>query len=258
MVGVILTIIALNTVHAQFNKEYPALKNYSKFSIVAGPVMYDRATLIKKYGDYTFENLPVFSFNAGFGYDFHPDKKWAVTTGLITALEPSYRFRLKVKKEDLFTSWADEDLVDINTMYSICSFSAPLLIRFNLQTNKNSFVNFRTGIKVMYFPEGEAEFTYLISSEDQMETREIFGLRASSPEQKYHGSFVIGTGYAIATKKLLLKSNLMYVMNFQNLMEGEYLFGNLEQSGNSRGSYKLSGNYLGLLFSVGFKKKQDY
>lgn len=258
MVGVILTIIVLQTVHAQFNKEYPTLKNYGKFSFVAGPVVYDRATLIKKYGNYTFENLPIFSFNAGFEYDFHPDKKWAVTTGFYTVLEPICRIRLHIKEADLFANWVEEDLVEVYSQYSMCSFSTPLLIRYNLQTGKNTFVNFSTGIKGMYFPEGDAELTQSMTCEDQMETREIFGLRARSPEQEYHGSFVIGTGYAIATKKLLLKSNLLYVMNFQNLMKGEYLYGNLEQSGDSRGSYKLSGNYLGLLFSVGFKKKQDY
>jgi hypothetical protein len=39
-------------------------------------------------------------------------------------------------------------------------------------------------------------------------------------------------------------------MNFQNAMEGEYLFDNMFMSERSRGDYKLSGNYLGLLFSI--------
>ena len=85
----------------------------------------------------------------------------------------------------------------------------------------------------------------------------MFGLRVDSPLNWVQGSFVIGSGISYTMKKILLKANLVYVMNFQNLMEGDYLFDNMFVSPRSYGYYKLSGNYLGLLFSASLAKKKS-
>jgi hypothetical protein len=46
-------------------------------------------------------------------------------------------------------------------------------------------------------------------------------------------------------------------MNFQNTIEGEYQFGNLLISPPTRGDYRLSGNYVGLLFSASLAKRKS-
>ena len=110
----------------------------------------------------------------------------------------------------------------------------------------------------MYFPHGGSEYVYtIIDDEVLMQGFEVFGLMLESPENTMQGSFVIGTGYSLARKKVLLKATLLYVMNFQNTITGEYQFANLFTSPDTRGYYNLSGNYLGLLFAVSFKKKSD-
>jgi hypothetical protein len=57
---------------------------------------------------------------------------------------------------------------------------------------------------------------------------------------------------------VFLSANLIYVVNFKNLIEGEYLFDNMFVSSRSYGYYKLSGNYVGILFSVSLFKKENH
>jgi len=243
-------------VYAQTDKEYYTLKKYRKWGIIAGPILYNRAKLEPQYGDYTFENKPMLGFNAGFEYDFYPDRKWSFITGLVVALEPAYNVHYSFTKEDIYSIYED-DFEDKDKMYAMTSFSIPLLMRLNIQVKKDAFVNFLSGFKVMFFPPGEAGLSVSFSNEDNSETREVFGLNLHSPDNLFHGSFVIGSGISYATKKILLKANMIYTMNFQNAMEGEYLFDNMFVSPRSRGYYKLSGNYLGLVFTVSLVKKKD-
>ncbi len=255
IVGLVLTIVFAPKAFSQVTFEYYALKKYHKWGIITGPVLYNRAKLEPQYGEYTFENRPIWGFNAGFDYDFHPANKWSFITGLIVALEPVYNIKYSFKEEDIYPQFKGGD-VDKAKMYAMTSFSAPLLIRLNLQIGDKMFMNFRTGLKVMYFPSGFASFSLTYHNKDNTEAREVFGLKAESPDNWIQGSFVIGTGVSYALKKILIKANLVYVMNFQNTMEGEYLFDNLFVSPRSYGFYKLSGNYIGLLFTINLAKRQ--
>ncbi len=257
MVGFLLTIVFIPKLFSQNVSEYYALKKYRKWGIIAGPIIYNRATLDPQYGDYTFENKPMLGFNAGFEYDFYPDRKWSFITGLIVALEPTYNVRINIKKEDVYSYFEEDVLMLDDKYYAMTSFSVPILLRLNIQINKRVFVNFRTGLKVMYFPAGSASLSWTFHNEDDTESREVFGLRMDSPDNMFQGSYIIGSGISYTAKKVLLKANVIYVMNFQNSMEGEYLFDNLFVSPRSYGYYKLSGNYLGLLFSVSLTKKKE-
>jgi outer membrane protein with beta-barrel domain len=165
---------------AQSFDEYPILKKYRKWGITAGPVIYNRAELLPRYGEYTFENKPMWGFNAGLEYDFYPHKKWSVITGLTVALEPIYKVEYTIMDEDIYPHFG-EDITDIANDYAMTSFSSPLLLRLNIQVNEKTFFNFRTGLKVMYFPSGSASLTVSYASEDQEEVREVFGLRVDSP-----------------------------------------------------------------------------
>lgn len=250
------TFLIGSGIFAQTNSKYSVLSKYRKLGIVAGPVLYNKAELEPQYGDYTFENKPMWGFNAGFEYDFYPDRKWSFITGFLVALEPVYNIRIRIDKDDIY-SYFGEDLIDSYKSYAIVSFSTPLLIRLNIQIKTDTFINFLSGFKIMWFPPGGSDLVLSVSNEDNSETREIFGLKLHTQDNMFYGSFIIGTGLSFAMNKILLKSNIIYVMNFQNTIEGEYLFDNLLSSQSSRGYYELSGNYLGLLFSVSLAKKKE-
>ncbi len=249
----ILVTAFLKTAYSQEQKSYYDLSKYSKWSLVAGPVLYNKAKLTPQYGDLTFENKPMLGFNAGILYDFNPDKKWSFQTGLIVAKEPIYSIRFKILNNDL-PSYYQGDLTENYKSYALYTFSFPLLLRLNIQTGRKTFASFLTGLKAMYFPSGSSDYTYAISSMEHADYREIFGLKLESPENSIQGSFVIGSGLSYAMEKVLLKANLIYTMSFQNTISGEYQFANLFTSADTRGYYDLSGNYLGLLFSASLKK----
>ena len=250
---VMLHVAFVTRSFSQVQKSYDELKSFSKWSIVAGPVLFDKATLSPQYGDLSFDNKPIIGFNAGFEYDFYPEKKWSIITGLILTKEPIYKFNYRIAIEDTYAHYL-EDWVSAAKANAIVSFSAPILIRINIQAHKRLYLNLFSGLKVKYFPQGAADYTLIMGNEDRTETREMFGLRLNSPANAFQGSFVIGTGCSYALDKVLLKANLVYVMNFQNTISGEYQFGNLFSSPPTRGYYNLSGNYLGLLFSASLKK----
>ncbi|MCK9291066.1 MAG: hypothetical protein WCR58_10150 [Bacteroidales bacterium] len=251
--GLILMAASLRTACSQEQKVYDELSKYSKWSIVAGPVLYDKAYLTPQYGEYTFENIPILGFNAGFEYDFYPDAKWSFITGLYFAYEPVYNLKFTLKEIDIYDHF-EEDYSDHINMYANPSFSSPVLLRLNIQSGNRTFNSFLIGFKAMFFPRGEAEMTYAMSSLELSERREVFGLKLESPKNNFQGSFVIGTGFSYALEKVLLKANLIYVMNFQHTIYGEYQFANLFTSPDTRGYYDLTGNYLGLLISIGLKK----
>ena len=255
MVWNILPIVFPLIIQAQSITHYPVLEQYRKWSIVAGPVIYNRATITPQYGEYTIENSPIYGFNAGFEYDFYPERRWSFSTGFLVALEPVYSVEYRIYNKDLFPETLG-DLTNKTKMYSIVSFSSPLLLRLNIQSGNRTFISFLTGFKAMYFPKGDAEMVHAITSQELSETREVFGLKLESPHNSIQGSFVVGTGFSYGIDKVLLKANLIYVMNFQNTISGEYQFANLFTSPDTRGYYDLSGNYLGLLFSVSLKKSK--
>lgn len=253
MLSLLLSIAFLKMSFCQEQKVYSELFKYSKWSFAVGPVVYNKAELVQQYGNLTFKNKPMLGLNAGVLYDFYPERKWSFQTGLIVAKEPIYSIYYKISHNDLYENYPG-DLIDEYKSYALYSFSFPLLLRFNLQTGKNTFASFLAGLKAMYFPHGESEYIYAISDEELSDYREIFGLKLESPENSIQGSFIVGTGFSYTLKKALLKANIIYVMNFQNTISGEYQFANLFTSPDTRGYYDLSGNYLGLLFSVSLKK----
>ncbi len=255
LIVLFLVIFLVPASFAQSNTYYPELSRYSHWSIIAGPALYNKAKLYPEYGEYTFENRPIWSFNAGFEYDFIPDGKWSFTTGVIVGYEPVYSIEYRIKEEDIYPHFT-EDCVDEAKMYAMPSFSFPLLARLNIQVNKKLFAFFTTGLRALYFPHGEASYSLIFSNPDQNESREVFGMRMVSPDNAVQGSFEIGTGLIFPVNKVLLKSRIIYVMNFQNIIEGEYLFDNMFVSPRSYGLYELSGNYLAVLVSVSLLKSK--
>ncbi len=238
---------------SQTQRTYDRLSNYSNWSFAAGPVLYKRAEIRPQYGNLTFKNKPMLGFNAGILYGFNSNKLWSFQTGLLVAKEPIYSIAYEIKKYDLYETYSD-DLNYSHSSYAIFSFSAPLLLFLNLQTTKNTFASLLVGFKTMYFSHGHAGFVFSISDEELSDRREIFGLKLESQKNALQGSFVLGTAFSYALQKILLKTNIFYVFNFQNTITGEYQFANLFTSADTRGDYKLSGNYLGLLFSISFNK----
>lgn len=250
----LLALIQSNT-NAQNQDKYAMLSKYRNWSISIGPKFYSKARISAYYGDYTFTNKSIPGIDYSFAYDFHPERNWSLTTGLIITKEPVYWIKYRILKKDLYSQFK-EDFVDRALSYSIFSFSIPILYRYQFQTSSNAFITLSAGFKVMYYPTGYAYFSLEISKEDGSEAREIFGLNLETQNHSIYESFVLNPGFIIVKHNILWKPNLICVLNFQNIIKGDYQFGNLLSSLPAKGSYKLSGNYIGLNVAISLIKSK--
>lgn len=252
MVGLFLTIVSICEAKGQKNSDFEILSKYRKLSIYIGPKIYSKAKTYALYGDYRFTNKLIPGIDFGFQYDLHPEKKWSITTGLIITKEPIYNIKYHILQQDLYSQYYEE-LIDKAKMYSIYSFSVPILYRYCFQTSNKSFITLSSGIKLMYYPTGSATFGLQISNEDMTEIREIFGLKLKTQNYSIYESFVLNPGFIFVKDKFLFKPSIMLVLNLQNIIEGEYQYGNLLSSPPARGEYELSGNYLAIHLAINFK-----
>lgn len=253
MVGIFLTIVSGSEIYAQKSSDFEVFRRYRKLSIFIGPKVYWKAKTYAEYGDYNFTNKVIPGFDFGFEYDFHPDRKWSLVTGLILTKEPIYNLQYHIFQKDLYPQFY-EDFVNKTKSYSLnYSFSVPILYRFKFQTSGNSFITLSAGLKLMYYNSGVTSFGLVIHNEDDSESREIFGLNLSTQDYSFYESFIFNPGFIFIKKRMLLKPSLLLVINFQNIVKGEYQFDNLLSSPPSRGKYELSGNYLALQLAVNFK-----
>ena len=250
-----IIITTITSIHFYGQSYFEKLSNYKKWSIFLGPALYDKAKLEPQYGTYTFKNKPIPSYVVGIEYDFFPAKRWSFISGGFITLEPIYNIDLNIKKEDLYSNY-ESDITMSDKFYAMYSFSIPFLVRYRTQATDNLFLNLLTGFKAMYFPNGESYMDIIVHNEDDTESKEVFGLRVNSSDNPFYGSLVVGVGSSYILKNTLLSAKLIYVVNFKNLMEGEYLFDNMFVSPRSYGYYKLSGNHLAIWFSIGLRKKQ--
>lgn len=95
----VLTLVCLQKGYSQNleKAEFPMMSKYKKWSFVAGPAWYDKGKTNPKYGDYTIKPLSLINYNAGIEYDYHPEKKWSLITGLYIAKEPGYNVEYYLK-----------------------------------------------------------------------------------------------------------------------------------------------------------------
>lgn len=259
----VLLLFITSILNAQTN-QFEELGKYSRFGLLIGGDLYNKARLEPEYGDLTFKNLPIPSYSFGFEYDLFPKNRWSVSTGLIYVLEPLANFKVSFDAKDISDTWSDGMTIR-SSGYAWISPSIPVFVTFKERISDNVFLELRTGIKVKYYRIGVGR-DHQINMIDDTIARTVFGLRMENIKQNgIYGSFVFGAGLNFLTKWSLIKVNLVYNYSFQNIVEGEYLFDNLFVSKRTYGKYYLSGNYFGLnavfhlkrgLFN--FKPKKSY
>lgn len=236
---------------AQEANLFEKLGDYRKFSLMIGPVFYHAAESRITSGTMTPDNIPICGISGGFEVDIRPEKQWSFVTGLVFAKEPSYNIQMDIKKEvsPQITSDFSFKMREVLTP----TLSIPLLISYKLPLNKSQYLEFRTGGKVKYFKPTWVQAEYIDSN---LIPLKIFDLEIESADKFYHGSFLFGVGIIRKFNSFLIKTNLLYTVNFQDTFRGEYAFTNLSISGSSSGTYALSGNNLSLMFSIAFKKPE--
>lgn len=253
LVLAIILLIQSLFIFAQSNIEYPELNKYSRIGFSVGGVLFNKARLSDQYGPYTIEPKPTLSYSFGITYNLPIHKKWSVETGLFFLHEPALRFDYTILQKDLPETW-DSNIDEKFTDFIMYTPSLPLYLKYRIKINKNSYLNFQTGMKAMlYFP-SSSKFIQSIQNDSLIST--LLGVKTMSPDSYIHGSFVSGIGYSIATKYVLIQANINYTSNFQSTNKGFYSFINLRESPDSGGKYTLSGDHFSFTITAHFTKSK--
>lgn len=254
LVLAIILLIQSLFIFAQSNIEYPELNKYSRIGISVGGILFNKARLSDQYGPYAIEPKPTLSYSFGITYNLPIHKKWSVETGLFFVHEPALRFDYTILEKDLPETW-DSNIDEKFTDFIMYTPSLPLYLKYKIKINKNSYLNFQTGIKAMFLIPS-ASSSYSVSIHDDSLTYKLMSINSESPEPFFYGSFVTGIGYSITTKYVLFQANINYISNFQSTFKGFYEFYNLRESPDSGGKYTLSGDHLSFTITAHFKKSK--
>ena len=246
-------LVSSSLIKAQ-NVDIQNFERYKNYGFFITPIVFKKAALQKSYGS---NELTPLSYNTialefGFKKHFFKEKTWSFITGITLKPIPFFNLLISLKKEDIiFDTSFDEKL---NDTFGHFYPSIPLLIEHKMQIAKNTYFNFETGFSIFYIDNGNIYTSFEFANDEQI--REVFGVYAVTQENTIQASFIISPGFYFTKKNYLFQINLKYNKNFQNVLEGEYLFDNLLVSPRTRGSYKISGDYIGLSTTVYFKKKK--
>lgn len=249
IVGLIFTI-AFSYCYSQ---ELDAFKTYSNWGYHITPILFEKASTTRDFGSTVLENKVMTSFQLGIKYHFLKEKKISFNTGVKFTLIPQINSYFKLSKNDVYESFNgfEESLKEYGSVY----VSVPINVEYKKRLNNNIIFNTNLGLDIFYITSSRDDFSIELASSSLNEVREIFAIYYETQDNAVQFSAVLSTGIYFMFNKFMLQANLVYNKNFQNLLDGEYQFGNLFVSEPTRGDYIVSGDYFGLSTTVYFKKR---
>ncbi|HHC79493.1 MAG TPA: hypothetical protein ENK46_06395 [Flavobacteriia bacterium] len=253
---ILIIICSIHNTNAQNDSSSNNLdlfNRYSKWGFSLTPILYNKASITRNFGNITLVNKSMPSFQFGIKRRFYGDKQWSFNIGANLTLIPLSNLSFKLKKEDVFNSFNgfEDSFKEYNNLY----LSIPLNFEFKRQLTLKTYFNFNTGINIYYLTRSDYQLSVVLSSEELNEDREIFALFVETQEKQFQASINLSVGIYFIFKKYMLQTNIVYNKTFKNLLVGEYQFGNLLVSEPTRGNYIVSGDFIGLSTTIYFKKR---
>jgi len=242
---------------AQNNDEtnYKVFNNYGNFGYSVAPVLFNRATITRNYGNTVLSNRSILSYQLGMTYHFNQGKSWGIIIGLNLTGTPLTNASYILNENDIYTGYNNnEQMRDLGSLY----ISIPLSIELKTRFSKKIYSNISLGVKAGFFRGSSNEYLVRYHREDLQEVREVFAMYQLTNSKTPNTSIVLSGGFYFTLKNYLIKTNLVYNKSFKNIVEGEYQFGNLLVSEPTRGDYKISGDYFALSTTIYFKIKKKH
>lgn len=253
----LLFILLLNCINTFSQKcsDFPELARYHNFTISIGGRMYEKAEKKKTYGNYASHPLNPITYSFGFGYEFFTSNKWSAKTGLNFASVPYENEDIIILQKDVHPILFTRDIVNPFREFSHLSLSIPLTIQYKLKLFNNNYLSINAGGLALYMLPTRYKSTVSAFIADGV-IAEVYATQLNSAGNYFHGGFTSGCSYYLNLNKVLLEFRFTYTSMFQNLFEGEYQYANLLVSSPTRGTFKVSGDYLEFSVSTHFLKKK--
>mgnify|MGYP003630616841 FL=1 len=233
---------------------FDIFNTYGNFGYSVAPVLFNRATITRKYGNTKLSNKPILSYQLGMEYHFNQGKRWGIIIGLNLTGTPLTNASYILNENDIYTGYNNqEQLNGLGSLY----ISIPLSIELKTRFSKKIYSNIGLGVKAGFLRGSSNEYLVSYYREDLQEVREVFAMYQLTNSKTPNTSIVLSGGLYFILKKCMIKTNLVYNKSFKNIVEGEYQFGNLLVSEPTRGDYKISGDYFALSTTIYFKIKKN-
>lgn len=241
-------------IFSQNCSDFPELGRYHNFGISVGGRMYKKAEKIIQYGNYKSHPLNPITYSFGLDYEFFTSNKWSAKTGLICSKVPYENEDFIILQKDVYSGF-ERDIFNPIRSFSDLNLSIPLTIQYKLKLFNKNYISFNAGGIVMYLLPTDYQCTVNALIYEDI-SAEVYESYLNSTGRYFHGGITTGCSYYLDLNKVLLEFKFTYVAMFQNLFEGEYQYGNLLVSPPTRGTFKISGDYLEFSVATHFLKKR--
>lgn len=251
----VLTLIFFSIGLVAQNDRYSKLDDYKKYGWVIGISRYDKAINQLEFGTKEPINLNALSYKIGLNYTFNPDQKWTLISGALLTQDPVYSLNLQFDKAELNDDFIEPQILNSKRYsYIESSIEFPFIAQYQVPAFKNGFVHVNFGLKtkfISYVDKDPSTYHFGRSPEEI-----LFTIETQNTTNNWQSSFLLSTGVSLARKKYLLRADLSYTVNFQNVAEGTFNYSNLLVTSDSQGSYHNTGNHLSLLITIHFLKRK--
>ena len=232
--------------------EFKVFKDYKRLGLNLSPRLYFKAKATSEFGSIDFPQHNGFGGGFGLDYVIRPAHRWSFRTGAHLNLLLFSKFSISIDKADLPSDFSINEKIQTN---SPLIFSIPAEVEYKYFLKDKVFLSLRGGLNFMFLQEGSFGISYSTQTEDNLNVT-FFELEATSPERKIYPNLKFSPGLYFIYDTFMLQTSLVYQKNILNVLEGNYQFFNLEQSEPSGGTYKVSGDYIGLEFVFFLKKSR--
>lgn len=217
--------------------EFEVFKEYSNFGIILSPRVQFKSNSNTTLGNDPFIHNAGFTGGVGLNYIFRPEKTWSYRMGIHYNFNNETNFNLK------------ESSNNITFKSSTYSFSIPIEAEYKKQLFKNMIWTTKGGINITFINRFDSAST---SFDD-------FSLIYEPVSDGVYTNLTLSSGFYFIFKPFILQTSLIYQKNIPAFLKGEFTTVNSNNLIQNQGTYKTSGDFIGLELIIypRFKKNNN-
>jgi len=210
-------------------------KEFTNYGVNLSPRMQFKATTNRTSGAIDFDQKNSFGYGMGLFYVLRPAHQF------------SYRFGVNINKinQEKFSlpKPLENDFVDSFSRF-ILEVSVPLEVEYKTPLNEKLFFSLRGGFDVTFI----GDFSASTSINNQLT------VEYATSNSTIYPNLRLSPGVYFNLNKVMLQTSIVYQKMVPNFTKGTYIIENVPNQPNTEGTYKMSGDYIGLDLNIQFKK----
>lgn len=208
----------------EIKTDFEVFKEYSNFGVVLSPRLQFKSKSNTTLGNDPFVHNASFSGGVGLNYVFRPEKTW------------SYRLGIHYNFYDETNFNINNSSSDITFKSSTYSISIPIEAEYKKQLSKNLIWTTKAGINLSFINSFDSAS---ISFDD-------FNLIYEPVSDLVYTNLTLSTGVYFVFKSFIIQTSLIYQKNIPDFLKGDFTTVNSNNLIQNQGTYKTSGDFMGL------------